>query len=236
MKSSKSTTRTKTVFCGNKRTAVVADAASAQTDRTRKICCQPATRTNPTTTNETKRSDRREWMWCTHTQYGPSSRRLPPYPEGGGERGREGWQEERERARTNNVGRSRACGTFRSRSVAVVRRISRFGGRSVFCFVGCCWLPFVPPSIPRHEPHAVQSCFILLSLFFPVPLPSIRCDALRVGPFCSLRCRSFLFFFSLFFWGESRVPCRVRGRERGSRIPTLGRRSAIFCGPFTHGG
>ena len=38
MKSSKSTTRTKTVFCGNKRTAVVADAASAQTDRTRKIC------------------------------------------------------------------------------------------------------------------------------------------------------------------------------------------------------
>ena len=144
-------------------------------------------------------------MVHTHTvrTVEPSSSTVP----GRRRRTRKGGVAGGERARTNNVGRSRACGTFRSRSVAVVRRISRFGGRSVFCFVGCCWLPFVPPSIPRHEPHAVQSCFILLSLFFPVPLPSIRCDALRVGPFCSLRCRSFLFSSHFFFWG--RVECRA---------------------------
>lgn len=142
----------------------------------------------------------------------PSSSRLPPYQEGGGEQGRDWWQELRERedqqrgsiscvwvAPVHAVRHRGGCflpiqdslvpfrsTTFWSRSVAVVRHfLAVWVNEERFCFVGCFGRPFVrSQSISRHEPHAVQSwllrvlCFVLLSLSFPVPLPSIRCDAL----------------------------------------------------------
>ena len=138
--------------------------------------------------------------------------------------------------------------TFRSRSVAVVRRFSRGVGERGAWFVlwGVFWAAVRSFLHPSRVTNRTRSCFVsgfvFHSSFSLFPLPSIRCAARRcksVHSLCSLRCRSFLFFFSLFFFGggENRVPCAVFavGIERGliRSIPNEWvERSTVVCGPF----